>query len=211
MVAEEGDTLLHYAAQAGHTVCLQLLIEAAFNYHNTHHAVLMNTGATSVSNSTNNNSTSPVSSGTRPESLSLVTGIAPVTRSRSKSQSNATPPVLVASTTPPPTNCTPNRPCVLEFVNKKGWRGYTPSHIAASLGKIDCLMLLMGCGANVDSKGDDGSTPLHLGCKHGYREVVSYLLSKGASINLQDNEQSSALHKAARYSQPQCLEELLAK
>jgi ankyrin repeat protein len=57
----------------------------------------------------------------------------------------------------------------------------TPLHIAARLGNVDNVTLLIQHGANSDAVTKDLYTPLHIAAKEGNEEVASVLLDNGAS------------------------------
>lgn len=60
----------------------------------------------------------------------------------------------------------------------------TPLHIAARLGNVDNVTLLLQHGANADAVTKDLYTPLHIAAKEGNEEVASVLLDHGASHGL---------------------------
>lgn len=60
----------------------------------------------------------------------------------------------------------------------------TPLHIAARLGNVDNVTLLLQHGASPDAVTKDLYTPLHIAAKEGHEEVASVLLEHGASHGL---------------------------
>lgn len=60
----------------------------------------------------------------------------------------------------------------------------TPLHIAARLGNVDNVVLLLQHGAKPDSTTKDLYTPLHIAAKEGHEEVASVLLEHDANLNL---------------------------
>ena len=60
----------------------------------------------------------------------------------------------------------------------------TPLHIAARLGNVDNVVLLLQHGAKPDSTTKDMYTPLHIAAKEGHEEVASVLLEHNADLNL---------------------------
>lgn len=60
----------------------------------------------------------------------------------------------------------------------------TPLHIAARLGNVDNVTLLLQLGAAPDAVTKDLYTPLHIAAKEGHEEVASVLLEHGASHSL---------------------------
>lgn len=60
----------------------------------------------------------------------------------------------------------------------------TPLHIAARLGNVDNVTLLLQLGAAPDAVTKDLYTPLHIAAKEGHEEVAAVLLEHGASHGL---------------------------
>lgn len=58
----------------------------------------------------------------------------------------------------------------------------TPLHIAARLGNVDIVSLLLQHGAAVDAVTKDMYTPLHITAKEDQEEVAAALLDHGASL-----------------------------
>jgi ankyrin repeat protein len=71
-----------------------------------------------------------------------------------------------------------------------------PIHVAADLGKIEILQILIEFGANINQKDSDGQTALHYAASNGYFEAVQYLLSSGIDSNILCNENQTALDLA---------------
>ena len=68
-------------------------------------------------------------------------------------------------------------------VNQKNTHGHTPAYLAAALGHLDTLSMLVDHGANVNVKCGRYGSPLHAACFAGHLEVVKMLLELGASIS----------------------------
>lgn len=66
--------------------------------------------------------------------------------------------------------------------NQQGIFGTRPLGIAATIGDIEAIEILLEAGADIDGKGEDGYTPLHDAVAHGKLEAIRYLLKKGASL-----------------------------
>ncbi len=63
----------------------------------------------------------------------------------------------------------------------KGWcDGWTPLHLAAKNGCMDCMKILLQQQAKVNLKNKDGFTPLDIAYKVGYKLKVDLLLTHGA-------------------------------
>lgn len=60
----------------------------------------------------------------------------------------------------------------------------TSLHIAARLGNVEAVKLLLSNGANVNAATKDDYTSLHIAAKEGYVDVVTALLDGGASTTL---------------------------
>ncbi|CAG9567776.1 unnamed protein product [Danaus chrysippus] len=93
--------------------------------------------------------------------------------------------------------------------------GTNAIHLAADLGMIQCLTILLatpGADPNVRTRvGDRESTALHLAADGGFGECVDLLLSKGADATLKNHRGFTALHLAARSASLECVESLLRK
>lgn len=61
--------------------------------------------------------------------------------------------------------------------------GYTPLHLASTMGKVGTVKLLLESGAKVDQKNIFGATPLHLGVSTGDVNIVKLLLEFGADVD----------------------------
>ncbi|XP_071492508.1 uncharacterized protein [Diadema antillarum] len=70
-------------------------------------------------------------------------------------------------------------------------------HIAATLGNLDMVRVLVEKGAKVDSTNSNLRTPLHSACAQNHSEVVEYLVQKGASLEQRDADYLTALQIAA--------------
>jgi len=58
-----------------------------------------------------------------------------------------------------------------------------PLHIAARMGSVDSVLLLLQHGADVEAVTKDGYTPLHIAAKEGHEEVIGVLIDQSASPN----------------------------
>ncbi|CAJ1949019.1 unnamed protein product [Cylindrotheca closterium] len=85
-----------------------------------------------------------------------------------------------------------------------------PVHIAAAMGDLDALKLLVKHGGKI-IKGDKlGRTPLIHACINGQAHVVSYLLMEGASVETTDSSGNFPMHFAAAYGWLDCVKLLQA-
>ena len=60
----------------------------------------------------------------------------------------------------------------------------SPLHVAARLGNVDNVVLLLQHGATPDCATFDLYTPLHIAAKEGHDEVAQALLDQGANQDL---------------------------
>ena len=98
-----------------------------------------------------------------------------------------------------------------KLVESKDDQGKTALHWAASAGRKDIVLALLGTGANKDAKDDQGCTPLHEAAKEDKPEVVSLLAAKGADRNVSDDRGWTAMHHAAWFGYNDVVELLLTK
>jgi ankyrin repeat protein len=71
--------------------------------------------------------------------------------------------------------------------------------VAAGLGNLEIMELLLDKNASVDARDRVSRTALHYAASEGYRECVQLLLSRGASTETTDRWLENPLHRAARY------------
>jgi ankyrin repeat protein len=76
--------------------------------------------------------------------------------------------------------------------------GQTVLHIAARLGHVPMLDLLLAAGANIDLRSADMSTPLIIAAAADCSHVVRYLLHRGANIWLTNVNEINACAASAR-------------
>ena len=62
----------------------------------------------------------------------------------------------------------------------------TALSLAAVLGRLQCMELLVVRGADIDHRNNDNRTALHQSAKYGYEACVSLLLTKDAAIDDHD-------------------------
>jgi len=74
--------------------------------------------------------------------------------------------------------------------------GFRPIHLAANLGNVAAVSLLIGHGADVNAKTANGTAALHYAANNGDLFVVKLLLSKKADPNIQDHRKFAPLHYA---------------
>lgn len=75
--------------------------------------------------------------------------------------------------------------------------GLPPTHIAASVGSVEIVSLLLDHGASAASLDDNRDTPLHLAALFGRTKVVALLVARGADVNALAAGDRTPLHLAA--------------
>lgn len=80
--------------------------------------------------------------------------------------------------------------------NAVAQNGWTALHEAASMGNIECTLLLLKAGANPNVQDVKECTPLHLAAKNGKIEVVKLLLDNGAKFDLRNVERKTPIDVA---------------
>jgi uncharacterized protein len=86
-----------------------------------------------------------------------------------------------------------------QFLNKGG----SPDryfHTAINANAIDCVKMMISCGANVNLPGDEGVTPLMTSARVTYRgtiDITKLLIKKGAKVNARASRGSTALMYAS--------------
>ncbi|EFA84000.1 RNA polymerase III subunit [Heterostelium album PN500] len=79
-------------------------------------------------------------------------------------------------------------------VNEQDSRGLTPIHLAASLGHLDVVTVLVKVGkARLDQSDRSDSTPLFKAAAAGHVEIVDFLVKSGARVNHQDADHATPL------------------
>jgi cytohesin len=82
------------------------------------------------------------------------------------------------------------------LANAKDEDGETPLHIAAQMGDVELVELLLENTKDVNTPDESGATPLHLAAGSGQKEVAELLLAKKADVNARDNGDQTPLHFA---------------
>lgn len=89
--------------------------------------------------------------------------------------------------------------------------GQTPLHIAAYLGSLLLVELLLSHGGRIASIDMEGQTPLHLCASSGDRGCLAMMLDHGGDdiIDMQDNAGNTPLHHASFHGRLECVRLLL--
>ncbi|KAL5460565.1 hypothetical protein EMCRGX_G034017 [Ephydatia muelleri] len=101
--------------------------------------------------------------------------------------------------------------CRLEGVDVGDSEGRTPLMHAAHGNHLQCVQLLVGVGASVNTTAKDDSTALHDAAYSGSAEMVALLLSLGAQGMQRDNQGRTPLHWATNNEDSRCVSMLLDK
>ena len=88
--------------------------------------------------------------------------------------------------------------------------GQTALHRAALHDHKEVVQLLLSSGADATLRNDDGQTALHCAAYRGHEEMVQLLLSSGADVSLVDKDGQTALHNAAFGGYKEVVQLLLA-
>eukprot|EP00899_Mesostigma_viride_P009184 jgi/Mesvir1/18267/Mv09536-RA.1 len=76
--------------------------------------------------------------------------------------------------------------------------GDIPLHKASLAGKLDIIMHLLSCGADVNAKGEAGNTPLHQASYCGKLDIVKHLVSCGADVHAKNEDGATPIDVAKR-------------
>uniref|UniRef100_A0A8C6SJ34 Ankyrin repeat domain 10a n=1 Tax=Neogobius melanostomus TaxID=47308 RepID=A0A8C6SJ34_9GOBI len=88
--------------------------------------------------------------------------------------------------------------------------GWTPLHWAAHYGQLECVILLVQMGSEVNTGSSRfDQTPTHIAAFGGHSHCVVWLTQAGADINRQDLTGEAPIHKAARTGSLECIQVLL--
>lgn len=82
-------------------------------------------------------------------------------------------------------------------VNAQSAGGRAAIHIAATVGRPECIQLLLDERADVSLCTDAGLTPLHISSERGHAETAVLLLEEGAATMTRDASGALAIHLAA--------------
>uniref|UniRef100_A0A671YFU5 Ankyrin 2 n=1 Tax=Sparus aurata TaxID=8175 RepID=A0A671YFU5_SPAAU len=87
--------------------------------------------------------------------------------------------------------------------------GLTPIHVAAFMGHLNIVLLLLQNGASPDVSNIRGETALHMAARAGQVEVVRCLLRNGAIVDARAREDQTPLHIASRLGKTEIVQLLL--
>ena len=75
--------------------------------------------------------------------------------------------------------------------------GWTPLHMAASMGHLQTAQFIVMSGVSVNIRDYNGYTPLHVGAKAGNLSIVQMLATLGADVNAKSMDGFTPLYVAA--------------
>jgi hypothetical protein len=64
----------------------------------------------------------------------------------------------------------------------------TSSHVAAKIGYLPLIQMLVKYGADVNSQDEYGNTPLHYACLYNYKSIIMFLLQCNVSLFLMNKD-----------------------
>lgn len=95
------------------------------------------------------------------------------------------------------------------LVNSRSLYGRTSLHIAASIGKADCVELLLDTSADLEAVTDAGLTALHIACQRGHLSVAQLLLDWGSDMHTETKDHSLPIHLASANGHAEIVKQLL--
>lgn len=96
----------------------------------------------------------------------------------------------------------------LTDVNQNGMGDDRPLHLAARMGLLQDVDILLRNGAIVDANGDIGLTPIHYAAAGGHLDIVKRLLKAGANKSSKDEFGKTAVEWALSQGQVEIAEYL---
>lgn len=98
-----------------------------------------------------------------------------------------------------------------ELVNAKNEDGDTPLHTAATAGRTEAALYLIGRGADIEARNSADQSPLLYAAYVGDAALVDTLVARGAKFDYQDTRGNSPFHFAARGGHMAIVELLASK
>lgn len=93
--------------------------------------------------------------------------------------------------------------------DQKDSTGWTGSHWAVAMSRIDLLELYIDFGADINKAKTDGKTPLHIACEIGDAEMVLFLLQRGVDLESRAGVDGyTPLHLSTKGNFKECIEVL---
>jgi ankyrin repeat protein/L-ascorbate metabolism protein UlaG (beta-lactamase superfamily) len=98
-----------------------------------------------------------------------------------------------------------------ELVNARNEEGDTPLHTAATAGRTEAALYLIGRGADVEARNSADQSPLLYAAYVGDAALVDTLVARGAKFDYQDARGNSPFHFAARGGHMAVVDRLASK
>lgn len=98
-----------------------------------------------------------------------------------------------------------------ELVNARDEGQDTPLHVAAMVGTMDAVLVLLARGAEADARNALDQSPLLYAAYNGYAAIVDTLIAHGAPFEYRDARGNAPIHFAARQGQRAVVELLVSK
>ena len=219
-----GSTLLHYAAQGGHTNVIQELVEKGCNLNavNTYGCtplhiaaahgrleavtLLLGLNAVNVSLTGHNGNISQEKPIYHTENVIL-------SRLKGKSSNNI---IVYSGSNALHCAAQSGSAAIIQKLIERGYcvnvaanNGCSPLHLAAALGQMDAVTELVNHGVDTSLNSPMHGTPLHQAALYGHTSIVSYMVDIGCEVNAVDFQGYSVLHYAAEGGHEQVIRELV--
>jgi ankyrin repeat protein len=97
------------------------------------------------------------------------------------------------------------------LVNIKDKAGNTPLHIAATIGSVELIELILSKGADINAQNTQLNTPLHEAIQNRKENISLLLIENGADLNKVNTQDQTPLHRAALHNQKRTGEMLIDK
>ena len=82
-----------------------------------------------------------------------------------------------------------------EYINETRKDSKTALHLAAQIGNLEAVEILIERGADLLALTTQKKTPLHLAAASGNADIVKLLLSRDVSPNIQNESRHTPLHE----------------
>ena len=96
-------------------------------------------------------------------------------------------------------------------VNSTANEQLTPLHLSADMGHAESAKVLIEKGAKINSASSEGMAPIHVAASNGHTKLLKLLVMKGAEVNQRANHDLTPLHLAANNGHTEAIMVLLEK
>jgi len=97
------------------------------------------------------------------------------------------------------------------YINQKNIGGATALHLAARVGNLEVVKILVDGGAKLNIKDNEGWTPIMRAVVAGNVNVISYLLDNNVNASILNSSSQSVIYQSSSVSCADCLKELLGR